>query len=108
RDGLDVAHGTSQGRGLVDVVLQPLGLYYRGDPDAPIARPPILLLLVPLYALARKDRLTSFLLGLSALHLVVWTQNIQSIRYLFPTFAFLGLVAANLLDLGMRSPRLRG
>ena len=90
------------GRGLLGYLLLPRRLF-GGDSEIPLAILPFLYALVPLYALVRKHRMVSYLLGLVALHLAVWSQVGPTIRYLAPIFPALGLAVAYVLHTGMTS-----
>src|SRR4029453_19219019 len=73
----------------------------------PLARPPILFVLAPLYLLVRKHRFITYLLALTMLHVAVWSQGFSTLRYLTPVFPAMSMVAAYLLNHGMESARLR-
>jgi hypothetical protein len=93
-------------QGLLGYLLLPFRLF-GGDPEIPLAVPPLMYALVPLYALVRKHRMVTCLLGLVALHLAVWSQAIPTVRYLAPIFPVLSLAAAYVLETAMASPRSR-
>lgn len=94
-----------RGRELLDHVLLPLRLYQGELVEVPAALPPLLFLVVPGYLLVRKRPLVTALLGLAALHFAVWTQGIQTLRYLVPVFPALSLAAAYVLDRAVVGPR---
>jgi hypothetical protein len=94
------------GREALDHLLLPLRLF-QGDAEIPLARPPFLFMLVPLYALVRKHRVVSGLLALAAIHLAVWSQLTPTVRYLAPIFPALSLGVAYLLLEALSTSRLR-
>jgi 4-amino-4-deoxy-L-arabinose transferase-like glycosyltransferase len=96
------------GRTMVDYLLLPVRLFLGDAVELPLARPPVLFILAPLYLIVRKHRFITYLLGLTALHIAVWSQGIATLRYLTPTFPAMSLVAAYLLNRMMESARVRG
>jgi hypothetical protein len=93
------------GRTMLDYLLLPFRIYLDGSVEYPGAIPPYILLLAPLYVLVRKQRLVTYLLALSAVHVVVWSQGLHVLRYLMPIYPALCLVAAHVLARMMSKAR---
>ena len=103
--GLYFARHMNRGHELLDILLLPLRLYGRDFVDHSWAMPPLLFLLAPGYLAVRKHPLVSGLLAFSALHFVVWSQGIQTLRYLSPIFPAMSVVAAYVVTGMMGSTR---
>ena len=88
----------TSGRDPLSLILLPLRLYIGTAIEAPAAIPALALLIIPLYLVLPKRRLLNLLLALAGLRLAVWSQGIQTIRYLAPIFPTLSLVAAYILN----------
>lgn len=94
------------GRGLLDYLLLPLRLYTVGSVEYPEARPPLLLLALPLYAVMPKQRAITLLLAFASCYVVAWSQSGQALRYLTPVLPELCLGAAYTVEaLGKRMGR---
>jgi dolichyl-phosphate-mannose-protein mannosyltransferase len=88
----------TSGRDPLSLLLLPLRVYFGTAIEASAAIPALALLVIPLYLFLPKRRLLNLLLALAGLHLAVWSQGIQTTRYLAPIFPTLSLVAAYVLD----------
>jgi hypothetical protein len=112
REGTDIGQyfvrNMTSERTTADYLLLPVRLFLGDAVELPLARPPVLFILAPLYLIVRKHRFITYLFGLIVLHLAVWSQGIATLRYLTPVFPAMSLVAAYLLSQGMGSARLRG
>lgn len=94
------------GRGAVDYLLLPLRVYFGETFEYPLARPPLLLLLLPLYAAMPKHRVVTGLLLLAGFHIAIWSQGAQVARYLTSVLPELSVATAYVLVQLARHPRL--
>ena len=85
------------GRDLLDYLRLPFLLYWEGSLEHPDARPPLLLLLLPLYLLVRRHRVVTALLALAMVHVVVWASSAHVLRYLTAIMPELCLASAYVL-----------
>jgi hypothetical protein len=91
------------GTGLLDYLLLPYYVYVEGSLEYAVGKPPLLVLVLPLYLLLPRHRVVSALLLLAAVQVVLWTQMAQVVRYLTPTLPELCIGAAYVADrLGRR------
>jgi hypothetical protein len=95
------ARHMNTGRDLLGYLLLPLRLYVGGTVELPAAIPALAFLVIPAYLLVRRQWIATALLALAGLHFVVWSQGIQTVRYLFPIFPALSLAAAFVVSQGM-------
>lgn len=98
QSGWYFAHQMHHGRELIDYLVLPIRFFQGSSVEYSEAVPALLWVFVPGYLLVRKHRLVSGLLALAGLHLLIWSQGIQTLRYLFPIFPGLSLVAAYVLS----------
>jgi hypothetical protein len=96
------------GRSLEDYLLLPFRVVAGRAIEYPFARPPYLLVLVPLYLILPKHRVVTGLLLLSAVYVAIWVLGAQVIRYLTSALPELCLVAAYILTQIADHPRLSG
>ena len=101
-----ISANVTLGREWFDYLLLPWRIYFGAAHEYPLARPPLLLLLIPLYSLLPKHRLVTGLLALAAVHLVIWSQGAHVIRYLTSALPELSLAAGYVLVHLGRSARL--
>jgi hypothetical protein len=86
--------GTS---GILGPLLLPVYLYSYGSFELPMVRPPLQLLVIPLYVLMPKHRVVTTLLCLATVHFLVWSQGAHLLRYLLQALPALSIVAAYIL-----------
>src|SRR6185295_11833717 len=77
--------------------LVPFRLFLDGSVEYHGVRPPLALLVVPLYAMLPKNRVVTALLGIALLHFVIWVQASHVLRYLVQAMPEICLVAAYVL-----------
>lgn len=71
----------SDSNGVLGRIRLPLRLYVEGSIEYPAIRPPLQLLVVPLYLFLPKHRVVTGLLCLAAVQLVVWSFGAHLLRY---------------------------
>ena len=91
-------HQMNNGRTPLDYLLLPVRIFLGSAVELPAAIPPVLFLLLPACLFARREPIVCYLLALSVIHFVAWSQGIQTVRYLFPIFPALALVVAHALE----------
>lgn len=101
-----LGNNVTLGREWYDWLLLPWRLYFGTAHEYPLARLPLLLLVLPLYMLLPKHRLLTGLLSLAAFHFLIWTQGAHVIRYLTSAQPDLCLGAGYVLAHLARLPRL--
>ena len=94
--------------GLWGSTMLPVWLFTQGSREYPMIRPPLELLVLPLYLLLPKRRIVTTLLVLGAIQFTFWSTGAHVLRYLTQGLPALCLVAAYVLDRLMSSPRFRG
>ena len=92
-----ISANVDSGRTAIDYLLLPIRAYIGKAHEYPIARPPFLLLLLPAYLLMRKHRVVSGVLAIGAVHLTIWAQGPQVLRYLTQALPELSIGAAYVL-----------
>ncbi|MGE3269885.1 MAG: glycosyltransferase family 39 protein [Chloroflexota bacterium] len=101
-----ISANVNLGREWFDYLLLPWRMYFGPAHEYPLARPPLLLWLLPLYLLLPKHRVVTGLLALAGVHVLVWSQGAHVIRYLTSALPLLSLGAAYVLAHLARSVRL--
>jgi hypothetical protein len=101
-------HATHGGRALVDYLLLPLRLYFGQTVEYSLGRPSLLFLLLPIYLWLPKQRVVTALLGLALIHIVIWSQGAQAIRYLTSAMPELSIATAYVLCCIGQSARFAG
>lgn len=91
--------------GLVGWLSLPLRLYVEGSIEYPAIRPPLQLLVIPLYLFLPKHRLVTTLLCLAAVQLTVWSLGAHLLRYVVQALPALSIVAAYVVERAIRSQR---
>lgn len=91
--------------GLLGALSLPLRLYADGSVEYPAIRPPLVLLVLPLYAVVRRHAVASALLVLAGVQCAVWSQGAHLLRYLLAALPGLCLVAAYVVVELRGSPR---
>jgi hypothetical protein len=106
--GLYFAKSMNLGRGPLDYLLLLPRMYVGPTIEYPMARPSPAFLLLPAYALVRKQPVATALLALFAFHVAVWSQGVQTLRYLLPVFPAISVVIAYTLERAVASGLWRG
>ncbi|MCC7368600.1 MAG: glycosyltransferase family 39 protein [Chloroflexi bacterium] len=88
-----ISANVSLGRSWLDYLLLPWRIYFGTGHEYPLARLPLLLMVLPLYTLLPGHRVVSGLLGLSLVHLLIWSQGAHVVRYLTTILPELSLAA---------------
>ena len=80
--------------GLIGTLLLPVRLYLNGSVEYPVIRPPLQLLILPLYLFLPKHRVATALLCLAGVQFLVWSQGAHLLRYVVQALPALSIVAA--------------
>jgi hypothetical protein len=72
-------------------------LYVYGSLELPMVRPPLQLLMIPLYLLVPRHRIVTALLCLAGVQFLVWSQGAHVLRYALPGLPAASIVAAYVL-----------
>jgi hypothetical protein len=92
--------GTTQyagSAGLVGKLWLPVRLYLSGSLEYPAIRPPLPLIVLPLYVLLPRHRVVTALLAIAAVHLVLWSMGAHLLRYSLQVMPELSIAAAFVL-----------
>jgi hypothetical protein len=90
--------------GLVGALLLPARLYLNGSVEYPVIRPPLQLLVLPLYLLLPKHRTVTALLCLAGVHFVAWSQGAHILRYYLQVLPELSIAAAYVIGRLISAP----
>jgi hypothetical protein len=96
------------GGGLLGQLLAPLRSFTEGSVEYSGVRPPPAFLLMPLCLLPPRNRVATGLMGMAALHLLVWIIGAHVLRYMAQDFPEISLASAYVLAGLWDSPRYRG
>ena len=83
--------------GVLGPLVLPAYLYIHGSLEFPMVRPPLQLLVIPLYLLMPKHRVVTALLCLATVHFLVWSQGAHLLRYYLPALPPLSVAAGYVL-----------
>lgn len=83
--------------GLLGKLWLPVRLYLDGSVEYPAIRPPLSLVVLPLYVLLPRHRVVTALLAIAAVHLLLWSMGAHLLRYVLQVMPELSIVTAFVL-----------